>query len=118
MCHREEIGASVSQTVLYDGVNEEGEGWEVYSSGSMIVAVAHNVQVAGSSWTMVECPYTVPEGLRPAVGTQAPAYSYPVCDGARILVSEEGEISIGSGASGASVNGGFYGQVVWVPATS
>lgn len=99
-------------------MDEGGNGWEVYSSGSMIVAVAHDVQVTGSSWTMVMCPYTVPEGLRPAVGTQAPAYSYPVYDGARILVNEKGEISIGSGASGTSVNSGFYGQVVWVPAAS
>ena len=64
---------------------------------------------------MTSCPYILPEELRPSVGIQTPAYSFPAYGGARMVVSETGSISIGGGGGSDPIDGGFYGQTAWVP---
>lgn len=58
----------VSQTQLYSD-----ESWLVMQLGPFMYARCYHVATAGSgSWESTSCPFSIPEGLRPATETMAP----------------------------------------------
>ena len=75
-------------------------------------AIAKSVKVTGSGWTMTECPYVLPQNKRPKSGFQAPAYAYPNAN-TRIIVNDNGKITIGSGDS-YNINSTVYAFAVWM----
>ena len=102
-----DLGDSVSPTVLYsDG------SWLVASSGMLGIAIAKNVKVTGSGWTMTKCPYILPLDKRPKAGFQAPAYAYPNAN-VRIIIDDTGKITIGSGDS-CNIDSIVYAFTVWM----
>ena len=82
------------------------------SSGMLGIAIAKNVKVTGSGWTMTKCPYILPLDKRPKIGFQAPAYAYPNAN-VRIIIDDTGEITIGSGDS-YNIDSIVYAFAVWM----
>ena len=79
----------------------------------LCIAIAKNVKVNGSGWTMKECPYTLPLDKRPKIQVQSPAYAYPdAC--VRIIINDEtGKITIGSGDA-RNINSDVSAFAVWM----
>lgn len=86
--------------------------WLVVSSGMLGIAIAKNVKVTGSGWTMTKCPYILPLDKRPKTGFQAPAYAYPNAN-VRIIIDDTGMITIGSGDS-YNIDSTVYAFAVWM----
>ena len=99
---------SVFPTMLYSD-----DSWLVASSGVLCMAIAKNVKVAGSGWTLKECPYTLPTDKRPKTGFQAPAYAYPNANVRIIINDDTGKITIGSGDS-YNIDSTIYAFAVWM----
>ena len=77
------------------------------------MVIAKNVKVAGSGWTLKECPYTLPTDKRPKTGFQAPAYAYPNANVRIIINDDTGKITIGSGDS-YNIDSTIYAFAVWM----
>lgn len=86
--------------------------WRVVCYGMICIAIARNVKVTGSGWSMTHCPYMLPLNKRPKIGFQSSAYAYPNAN-ARIVISDTGDISVGSGDT-YSIDSNVYACAVWV----
>ena len=78
----------------------------------LCIAIAKNVKITGSGWTVRECPYILPPDKRPKTGFQAPAYAYPNAN-VRIIIDGTGKITIGSGDS-YNIDSTVYAFAVWM----
>ena len=82
------------------------------SHGMLCIAIAKDVKVTGSGWTLVDCPYVLPAYKRPEEELQTSAYAYPNAN-ARILVDgKTGKIRVGSGDA-SSLNLTISALVMW-----
>ena len=102
------LGDSVSCTVLYSD-----NSWYVMSYGMLGIAIAKNVKVTGSGWTLKDCPYILPLDKRPKKELQAPGYAYPNANTRIIVDGETGKIRIGSGDA-LNIDSTVSGCIVWI----
>lgn len=77
------------------------------------IAIAKNVKVTGSGWTLKDCPYILPVDKRPKKEIQAPGYAYPNANTRIIVDGETGKIRIGSGDS-SNINSDVSACIVWM----
>ena len=103
-----DLGDSVSPTVLYSDAS-----WLVVSYGMLCIAIAKNVKVTGSGWTLKDCPYILPQDKRPKKEIQAPAYAYPNANARIVIDGETGKIRIGSGDA-FNINSDTSSCIVWI----
>lgn len=87
--------------------------WLVASFGMLGIAIAKNVKVTGSGWTLKDCPYILPLDNRPKKELQAPGYAYPNANTRIIVDGETGKIRIGSGDN-SNINSDVSACIVWM----
>ena len=90
---------SVSRKTLYNS-----GGWNVQQAGGYIW-VSVNIKIGGGSWDFLNCPYTLPAGLRPAANVQAPLLT---ANGASwtgsVIITTAGVIQVGNTGSAGSTD--------------
>lgn len=77
------------------------------------IAIAKNVKVTGSGWTLKECPYILSQDKRPKDELQAPAYAYPKANARIIVDGKTGKIRIGSGDA-SNIDSTVSACIVWM----
>lgn len=87
--------------------------WLVASFGMLGIAIAKNVKVTGSGWTLKDCPYILPLDKRPKKEFQAPGYAYPNANARIIVDGETGKIRVGSGDN-FNIDSTVSGCIVWI----
>ena len=89
------------------------DSWHIVCFGKLCIAMAKDIKVTGSGWSMTHCPYILPLNKRPKIGVQSAAYAYPNAN-ARIVISDEtGKISVGSGDA-YNIDSSVYACTAWV----
>lgn len=102
------LGDSVYPIVLY-----YDDLWLIASLGMLGIAIAKNVKVTGSGWSLKDCPYILPLDNRPKKELQAPGYAYPNANTRIIVDGETGKIRIGSGDA-FNIDSTVSGCIVWM----
>lgn len=87
--------------------------WLVASFGMLGIAIAKNVKVTGSGWTLKDCPYILPLNKRPKIGVQSAAYAYPNANARIVIDNETGKILVGSGDT-YSIDSYVCACIVWI----
>lgn len=103
-------GAAESPELLY-----QNDYWRVVRHGGACTVFARNIVTGSGPWDALDCRYTVPANLRPAVECLAACVTQSGDSGAGFIrVKPDGTISVGQlGSAGTSQP--RYGQLTWIP---
>ena len=103
-------GSAQQPKMLYDN-----GFWRVIDHGGTLSCTARNIKTGSGSWDAIECRYTVPAELRPAVEVIAACATQSGDSGAGFIrVKPDGKISMGQLGNAGTAEPRF-GQVIWVP---
>ena len=83
--------------------------------GGACTVFARNIVTGSGSWDALNCKYTVPANLRPAVECLAACVTQSGDSGAGFIrVKADGTISVGQ-LGNAGTSQPRYGQLTWIP---
>ena len=103
-------GAAESPELLY-----QNDYWRVVRHGGACTVFARNIVTGSGSWDALNCKYTVPANLRPAVECLAACVTQSGDSGAGFIrVKTDGTISVGQ-LGNAGTSQPRYGQPTRIP---
>ena len=110
------LGDSVSQATKFERLyDDDGNGWHIWHVGKLVMVNASGVVISGGgSWDKATCPYTIPDGLRPAKTIGTSGMSRDGALSTLLYVESGGAISINNAGGAGKANVSRYGSLAYM----
>lgn len=109
-----DLEKSVSDATTVERLHDGG-GWHIWHMGAIVMVNASGVAIPSSgSWDQVNCPYTMPSGLRPYYDLQAAGISRDGVLSTVIKVKSNGVVSLNNMGGSSAANRARFASLTYV----
>lgn len=107
------LGDSVSRALAVKRLYDSG-GWHIWNMGKLVMVCASGVVIASSgSWDKANCPYTIPDGLRPANDLTTGGASSNGALSTVLTVESDGSVYVNNAGGGSWANENRYASLTY-----
>lgn len=108
------LGDSVSQATKFERLYD-GYDWHIWHMGKLVMVNASGVNIAGGgSWDIAKCPYTIPDGLRPAEDIMTGGMSRDGALSTILFVGSSGTAYVSNVGGSGSANRARYASLTYI----
>ena len=109
------LGDSVSQATKFEQLYDDDKGWHIWRMGKLVMVNASGVIIAGSgSWDKTKCPYTIPDGLRPAKNIATGGMSRDGALSTMLYVDATGVVTISNAGGAGKANASRFASLTYM----